>query len=216
VPVGHTPDLNTFTCAGAELSVNLTREHYQQLCQYARLIEQWNEKINLISRKDTGRIFTYHIIDSLAASPFLPQNARCADIGTGAGLPGIPLAIVHPDISMLLIESTQKKCRFLQFALDRLQLKNCLFLCARAEELAPLNCDIIISRLTAPLPKTLRYAAPHLKTGGTLILYKSAPWEKELTAEKKSLARYHFVLQKHITIKLPLTGIERHLIFLTR
>ncbi len=210
------PDLSSLTACLTELNININQEQYQTLCHYTRLVAEWNKKINLISRPDTPRIFTYHIIDSLTTSPFIPANARCADLGTGAGLPGIPLAVTRPDIFMILIESTRKKCLFLNSALNQLQLRNALLLCARAEELSPLGCDIILSRLTAPLSKTLKFASPHSKPGGTLILYKSARWKNEINEEKNLLNRYNFLLRDSATIKLPFSGIERHLIFLNK
>ncbi|MGQ9678368.1 MAG: 16S rRNA (guanine(527)-N(7))-methyltransferase RsmG [bacterium] len=216
MPVGHDPDFPLFARVCDELGVSLTIEIYQTLRRYAQLIQDWNQKVNLISRKDTHRIFTYHIVDSLAVNRFLPAGSHCADLGSGAGLPGIPLAIARPDLSMVLIESVKKKSRFLELALAELGLKNARVLCERAEALAPLQCDIILSRLTSPIEKTLNYGAPHLKLGGTMILYKTANRGIELEKNQKILARTRLRLLKVESIQLPFSNIERSFLFFTR
>ncbi|NPV14023.1 16S rRNA (guanine(527)-N(7))-methyltransferase RsmG [candidate division WOR-3 bacterium] len=215
MPVGHDPDFTTFARAAQTIGLNINPETYGKLCLYAQLIRQYNEKVNLISRKDTHRILTYHIIDSLAAHRFILPNARCCDLGSGAGLPGIPLALVRHDATFILIESIKKKCRFLETALKELNLKNCSIFCERAETLPPLNCDVILSRLTAPIEKTLPFAAPHLKPGGVIVLYKTAGWENELQKKEKIIARSHLQLQKTEKITLPFSEIERHFLLFT-
>lgn len=214
--VGHDPDFPFFARACDELGVRLTIENYQILLRYAQLIRDWNQKVNLISRKDTHRIFTYHILDSLVVNRFVPNKTRCADLGAGGGFPGIPLAILRPDLEMILVESVKKKCRFLDFALAELGLKNAQALCNRAEALAPLQCDIILSRLTAPLEKTLNYAAPHLKPGGILIVYKTTNWKGEFEKQKKVLISYNYHLLKSEVVSLPISGIERTFLFFMR
>ncbi|MGQ9708789.1 MAG: 16S rRNA (guanine(527)-N(7))-methyltransferase RsmG [bacterium] len=201
------PDFSTVAAAAGQLAVKLTEVHYRRLCHYAELLGEWNKKVNLISRKDTERIFSYHIIDSIAVSNLIPEDARCGDIGTGAGLPGIPLAIVRQDLDMILIESVKKKCRFLEFALPELGLKNARVLCERAEALAPLQCDILLSRLTAPLSKTLKYCARHIKPGGSIILYKSPNAPEKIS--EGLLQKLAVVLARTIDIVLPLSGIPR-------
>lgn len=216
MPVGHQPDFKTFARACQVLGVNPTPANYQSLQQYARLIEGWNKKINLISRKDIGRIFTYHIIDSLASCRFITPDARCADIGSGAGLPGIPLAIVRPDINMSLIESIKKKCRFLEATVRELGLKNTEVVMGRAEALSPLGCDILLSRLTSALDRTIRNCHPHLKPGGLFILYKSLNWEVEMKSAAKILDRFNLRWLKTEAINLPFTEITRHLVIITK
>jgi len=95
-------------------SVALLSEFHQQLLK-------WNERYNLISRRDSHRIVSRHLLDSLSASPFL-KGRRIADIGSGAGLPGIPLAILHPQLDVTLVERSEKKCRFLRHCVRHLGL----------------------------------------------------------------------------------------------
>ncbi|MCR4424146.1 MAG: 16S rRNA (guanine(527)-N(7))-methyltransferase RsmG [candidate division WOR-3 bacterium] len=216
MPVGHDPEFTEFARAAQTIGLNITPETYGQLCRYAQLIREYNQKINLVSRQDTHRIFTYHIIDSLAAHSFIPQNARCCDLGSGAGFPGIPLALIRPDTAFILIESIKKKCRFLEIAVKELNLKNCSIYCERAETVPPLNCDVILSRLTAPLEKTLHYAAPHLKPGGAIVLYKTGNWQAEIEKKKKVINRYNLQLKNPAIITLPFSEIERHFLLFIR
>ncbi len=215
-PLLRLPDYQTFAPACRQLGVSLNREQFSLLVRYQAELTAGNERINLISRKDTSRIFSYHIIDSLAVSRFIPEARVCADIGTGAGLPGIPLAIIRPDLTVLLIESVQKKCRFLAQVTAGLELRNIRLFCARAESLPPLDCDVILSRLTGELKLTLRHSVHHLKPGGIMILYKSAGWEAELKRNFRLLERLQLKLERVETVRLPFTGIERQLVFLVR
>jgi 16S rRNA (guanine527-N7)-methyltransferase len=216
VPVGHQPDFPTFAAACQALGITLSPENYQSLVHYVRLIELGNKKINLISRRDTARIFTYHIIDSLAACRLIPKDARCADIGSGAGLPGIPIAIVRPDTQMLLVESIKKKCHFLELAVSELGLKNTIILPSRAEELPALECDIILSRLTATIDRTLRYCHCHLVSNGLLILYKSANWQAEMATIAQKAARLNLHWLRTEVVKLPFTDIPRYFVLMSR
>ncbi|MEO0009413.1 MAG: 16S rRNA (guanine(527)-N(7))-methyltransferase RsmG [candidate division WOR-3 bacterium] len=215
-PLHRLPDYQTFALACRQLGVSLNGERFSLLVRYQAELTAENEKINLISRRDTSRIFSYHIIDSLAVSRFIPEARVCADIGTGAGLPGIPLAIVRQDLTVLLIESVQKKCRFLVQVTAGLELKNIRLFCARAEDLPPMDCDVILSRLTGELKLTLRHSVRHLKPGGIMILYKSAGWEAELKRNARLLERLGIKLERVETVRLPFTGIERQLVFLVR
>ncbi|MEO0052405.1 MAG: 16S rRNA (guanine(527)-N(7))-methyltransferase RsmG [candidate division WOR-3 bacterium] len=215
-PLHRLPDYQAFAPACRQLGVSLNREQFSLLVRYQAELTAENEKINLISRRDTSRIFSYHIIDSLAVSRFIPEARVCADIGTGAGLPGVPLAIVRQDLTVLLIESVQKKCRFLVQVTAGLELKNIRLFCARAESLPPLDCDVILSRLTGELKLTLRHSVRHLKPGGIMILYKSAGWEAELKRNARLLERLKLKLDRVETVRLPFTGIERQLVFLVR
>ncbi len=214
--IGQAPDYTTFAGAIRLLGVDLTPEHYEKLLAYAQLVVQWNEHINLISRRDTARILTYHIIDSIAAARFIPAGSYCADVGSGAGLPGIPLSVIRPDIRVALIESIKKKCLFLKQTARQLQLANTTVLGSRAENLPTLKCDILLSRLTAGLSKTLVNTHHHLKSKGVIILYKLANWEDELKKQENFLTRLNMRYLKTEKIRLPFTGIERYLVLLIK
>jgi 16S rRNA (guanine527-N7)-methyltransferase len=208
------PDFPTLQTACRQLGIELTQSHYDSLVRYTQLLRDWNHRINLVSRRDTGRILSYHVIDSLAVQRLILQGARVCDIGTGAGLPGIPLAIVRSDLKMPLVESSQKRSRFLQTAVVELGLGNVEVLNERAESLPPLECDIVLSRLAGPLQDVVRHAGPHRKPKGTIILYKTRDCATELQKAGRTLSRYHLRVAGWHDVLLPLSSIPRRFIVL--
>lgn len=145
---------------------------------------------------------------------FIPENARCCDIGTGAGLPGIPLAIVRSDLMMNLVEATKKKSRFLNHAVQELGLANCFVLGERSEALLPLDCDVVLSRLTGPAAKVLPEFVHHLKTDGVVVLYKTPAGKEVLPASL--LKRLQLVVSGTADLTLPISGVPRRFVFLRR
>src|SRR5688572_21158025 len=114
--------------------------------QYAELLVKWNKNINLSGARTVEAVLAEHVQDSLSLVPFLTNVRSVLDVGTGAGLPGIPLAIARPDISFKLLDSTQKKINFLQHVITSLQLSNVEAICARVEALQePLPVDMIVT-----------------------------------------------------------------------
>lgn len=208
------PDFPTLQNACRQLSLELTQSQYESLVRYTQLLRDWNLRLNLVSRRDTDRILTYHVIDSLAVQRLIPPGARVCDIGTGAGLPGIPVALVRPDVKMFLIESSQKKSRFLQTAVTELGLNNVEVLNERAESLPGLDCDTILSRLAGPLRDVVQYARPHRKPKGTIVLYKTRDSAEELRKAGRVLARHKLRVTGSYDIRLPLSSVPRRFIVL--
>ena len=208
------PDFPTLQNACRQLSIELTQPQYESLVRYTQLLRDWNLRLNLVSRRDTDRILTYHVIDSLAVQRLIPPGARVCDIGTGAGLPGIPVALVRPDVKMFLIESSQKKSRFLQTAVAELGLNNVEVLNERAESLPGLDCDTILSRLAGPLRDVVQYARPHRKPKGTIVLYKTRDSAEELRKAGRVLARYRLRVTGSYDILLPLSRVPRRFVVL--
>jgi 16S rRNA (guanine527-N7)-methyltransferase len=208
------PDFPTLENACRQLGIELTQSQYDSLVRYTQLLRDWNQRINMVSRRDTGRILSYHVIDSLAAQRLIPQDARVCDIGTGAGFPGIPVVLVRPDVKMFLLESSQKKSRFLQTAIAELGLGNVEVLNERAESLPGLDCDAILSRLAGPLRDVVDYARPHRKPKGTIILYKTRDSAEELRKAGRVLARHKLRITGSYDIRLPLSSVPRRFIVL--
>jgi 16S rRNA (guanine527-N7)-methyltransferase len=125
---------------------------------------------------DPRRALDVHLADSFAglAVPELREARLIADIGSGAGLPGLPLALALPNARVLLVESQRRKCAFLERAVDALGLTNAEVICARVEELAERDCDVVTARALAALPVLCEYAAPLLHEGGVLLAWKGA------------------------------------------
>jgi 16S rRNA (guanine527-N7)-methyltransferase len=208
------PDFPVFQTACRYLGIDLTQPQYDALVRYTQLLREWNKRLNLVSRRDTDRILTYHVIDSLAVQRLAPQGARVCDIGTGAGFPGIPVVLVRTDVKMWLIESSQKKARFLQTAVAELGLANVEVLNERAESLPSLDCDVILSRLAGPLRDVVEYAKSHRKPKGTIVLYKTRDSGEELRKAARVLARHKLRVTGSYDILLPLSRVPRRFVVL--
>ena len=129
-------------------------------------LDRWNRKVNLTAIRDRDEMVTLHLLDSLAAQPLL-HGATVLDIGTGAGFPGLPLAIVEPERHFVLLDSNNKKIQFVQNAAATLGLDNVEAVRARAEDYAPgYRFDTVIARAVAALPRLLELAGHHVGEGG--------------------------------------------------
>ncbi len=179
--------------AAAMFHVKLDETALDRFADYARLLQEWNEKINLTAITATDEIVTKHFADSLSVLPLLnlPEGAKVIDVGTGAGFPGLPLLIARPDLQMTLLDSTQKKLNVLEEILDRLQLKAAL-LHARAEEAGhdPAlreQFDAATARAVAHLRELSEYCLPFVRVCGIFAAMKSATAETELTEAKPAI-----------------------------
>ena len=144
------------------------------------MLERWNRKVNLTAVRDRDAMVTVHILDSLAARPLL-HGTTVLDIGTGAGFPGLPLAIVEPDRRFVLLDSINKKIQFVQHAAAVLGLTNVEAVKARAEDYAPgYRFDTVIARAVASLPQLLELAGHHVGEGGVFIALKGRYPAEEL------------------------------------
>jgi len=150
----------------------------EQLQHYARLLADWNAKINLVSRKETEHIFEHHIQSSLAALQFIefPPGAICLDLGSGGGLPGIPLAIALPDCRFVLLDSIRKKVNALQDMIGALGLKNATTFCSRAEDLKH-SYDYVLGRAVMPLANFCELAEGLLNKNSTIVYWSGGDYQ---------------------------------------
>lgn len=143
------------------------KQQQQQFEALQDIYKDWNEKINVISRKDIEHLYEKHILHSLsiAAAVNFSNGAQVIDIGTGGGFPGIPLAIFFPEVEFLLVDSIGKKLKVVQAVIDQIQLKNVQVRHCRVEEIRSRNFDFAVSRAVAPLADLWKWAKPLLRTG---------------------------------------------------
>ena len=178
------------------------------------LLEQ-NKLFNLTAITDPQDIQVKHFIDSLAAYPYLCGSV--ADIGTGAGFPGLPLAVICPHLSFTLIDSLSKRIAFLDACKQKLSLTNVTTLHARAEDLPKTRLyDCVLSRAVAYLPTLCEYCLPFVKIGGLFIAYKSVDCEDELLSSSAAIRILGGKIKEVKTIRLYGSDIERKLILIQK
>jgi 16S rRNA (guanine527-N7)-methyltransferase len=146
---------------------DFTETQLQQFAALKELYTDWNEKINVISRKDIDSLYERHVLHSLAiaAAANFNDGAEIVDIGTGGGFPGIPLAIFFPEVRFLLADSIGKKLKVVQAVADAIGLKNVQVQHTRIEDIKNRNFDFAVSRAVAPLADLWKWAKPVLRTG---------------------------------------------------
>jgi len=160
-----------------KLNINITQEQLNNLETYYNLLVNENKKYNLTTITEKKDVYLKHFYDSLTIVKSVKlSNQFLCDIGTGAGFPGIVLKILFPNLKIDLIDSTTKKCNFLNLVIAKLSLKNIEVINTRAEIYSKTTrekYDIVTSRAVAPLKHLLEYSIPLLKTGGSFIALKS-------------------------------------------
>lgn len=157
-----------------------TAEQTEQLLAFIKLIAKWNKAYNLTAVRNNEDMARLHILDSLAILPHI-EGKRVIDIGTGAGLPGIPLAIFMPEVEFVLLDSNAKKTRFVQQVILELKLKNVSVLHSRVEDYQPeLGFDTVTMRAFASLPDIMKLTAHLLSANGVLLAMKGQIPEAEL------------------------------------
>jgi len=194
-----------------ELGIELSPEQAAKLVRHLDLMDEWGERMNLTAIRDREQQITKHVLDSLSVLPYL-HGGRVADVGSGAGFPGIPLAIAAPEVHFALIESTGKKCRFLEHVRDALGLVNVEVVQARAEAWKPeVRYDTVLARAVGPLADLVRFAGLLVAGDGRLLAMKGRFPEDELSRKLGGwkVAAVH---------KLAVPGLaeERHLVELCR
>ena len=192
------------------LDLELNAEQQQKLLDYVALIAKWNKVYNLTAVREPEAMITQHLLDSLTVLPHLKEITRLIDIGTGAGLPGIPLAIARPDLQITLLDSIHKKTTFLRQACLELGLTNVEIVCERVEHYQPsIGYEAVISRAFSDLGEFARLTAHLLAKGGKLYAMKGIYPHEEL-GKLPTL----FKLQEVIPLTVPGMDANRHLVIL--
>jgi 16S rRNA (guanine527-N7)-methyltransferase len=168
---------------------DFTRHQTEQLSKLEDLYKEWNEKINVVSRKDIDALYEKHILHSLAIAAIcnFHNGAEVVDIGTGGGFPGIPLAIFFPEVRFLLSDSIGKKIKVVQEVANGIGLKNVTAVHSRVEDIKGKNFDFAVSRAVAPLGDLWKWIKPAIRKGrmsdefaNGLICLKGGDLRKEI------------------------------------
>ena len=203
--------MTTLLDGARALALDLDPAQLDKLVAHLDLLDDWNQRMNLTAIRDRPAQLTKHLLDSLTVLPYL-HGERIADVGSGAGFPGIPLAIVEPHRHFSLVESTGKKCRFLEHVCDTLQLANVEVVQSRAEAYKPdMRFDTVIARAVGPVADLVKVAGALVVGGGRLLAMKGRYPEDELAARLNGwkVAAVH-------PLTVPGLGEERHLVELCR
>ncbi|MGQ8367296.1 16S rRNA (guanine(527)-N(7))-methyltransferase RsmG [Glaciecola sp. 1036] len=164
----------------AETNLSVTNKQEQQLVGLVNLMHKWNKAYNLSSVRDPNEMLVKHIMDSIVVTPFV-SGARVADVGTGPGLPGLPLAIMLPEVEFTLIDSLGKRIRFIKQALFELDIKNVNAIQARVEEFQPsIGFDCILSRAFASMSDMLSWCEHLVAPTGEFLALKGQLNKAEL------------------------------------
>ena len=198
----------------AHLNLNLSPDTQQKLLDYVALVQKWNKVYNLTAVRDADKMLTHHLLDSLAIVPYVATAKTILDVGSGAGLPGIPLALALPDTQVTLLDSNHKKTAFLNQAVIELQLGNVEVVCERVEKYQQKHIfSVVVSRAFSELPEFVALAGRLVAPGGTLLAMKGVHPFEEL-AQLDTPVRGGFTLSSVTPITVPGLDAERHLVFL--
>lgn len=209
-------DIESLLREGARsLGVDLTGDEIHAFISYLHELRRWNRRVNLTSIEDEREIVIRHFLDSLTPLEVLGKAWKVLDVGSGAGFPGIPLKIVRPDLSVVLIDSSKKKVAFERHIIRTLRLEGIEAIHGRVEGLActmPRVFDAVISRAFSRVAMLASLSAPLLKPGGFLVAMKGPRWKEELEGVQIEGFEILSVCEK----VLPFSDIRRYLVIFRR
>ncbi|MFT4808010.1 MAG: 16S rRNA (guanine527-N7)-methyltransferase [Paraglaciecola sp.] len=185
----------------------VTEEQQQQLIQYVLMVHKWNKAYNLTSVRDPQQMVIKHIVDSIVVAPFLDKN-HYIDVGTGPGLPGIPLAIMCPDKYFILLDSLGKRVRFMKQVAYELKIDNIEPVQSRVEDfVTDIKIDGVLSRAFASLKDMLHWCQHLVDSQGIFLALKG-----QLSTDELDGLPLEFILQEIIKLDVPGLEGERHII----
>jgi 16S rRNA (guanine527-N7)-methyltransferase len=192
------------------LGIGLTAAHLDAFASYLDLLLDWNRRVNLTAITEPSQVAALHFLDSLTCLAEVPTaaNTRLCDVGSGAGFPGIPLAIVCPELEVTLLESVRKKCRFLEAVIAALGLPRVAVACRRAEVA---GCDpamretfdMAITRAVAHLAVAAEFCLPLVKVGGLALVMKGPQGEQEVIESQTAIGTLGGSVERVRAFRLP-------------
>lgn len=204
-----------------KMSISLDKEQYDQFYAYMELLIEWNEKINLTAITEPKEIILKHFVDSLTIAKYIEDGTSIIDLGTGAGFPGIPLKIYRKDIKVVLADSLNKRIKFLNEVIEKLQLENIETIHCRAEELGKNKqyrekFDYATSRAVANLSTLSEYLIPFVKLNGDCIFMKTMEVDEELEKAKKAIKILGGKIEKVDKFEIPESDLGRSIIIVKK
>ena len=200
--------------------VVLSERQMEQFYRYYEMLTEWNKVMNLTAITEMEEVVTKHFVDSLSLGEAVPDFAghgwRVMDVGTGAGFPGIPLKIAYPELKITLLDSLNKRIKFLDAVAEELQLEGVETIHGRAEDFGRdrkyrEQYDLCVSRAVANLATLSEYCLPFVKVGGAFVSYKSGKLEEELESGRGAVGKLGSEIEKVLRFALP-NGDERVLV----
>lgn len=212
-----------------EIGIVLNEKQVYQFVKYYEILMEWNSFMNLTAITDPDEVFKKHFVDSLSivkAYDFLnelkKEKSQCMiDVGTGAGFPGIPIKIVFPDVKITLLDSLNKRIKFLNEVIEKLDLKDIDAVHGRAEDYAKQGqlrekYNLSVSRAVANLSTLSEYCIPFVKLGGKFISYKSEKLMEELSSAKEAVTVLGGKVAGQVDYMLPGSDIYRNLLIIDK
>lgn len=203
--------------------IRFNERQLEQFDIYFRILVEWNEKMNLTGITEREQVYIKHFYDSLSLAFFMPMEEvqTLADIGSGAGFPGIPLKIVNPHLQLTIVDTLQKRIHFLQHLASELRLTNVTCVHGRAEDIARLQqhrdrYDLVTARAVARLAVLNEFCLPFVRQDGMFVAMKGSGGVDELTEAEYSLKQLKGKLEKSERFTLPVEDAGRYLFFIRK
>ena len=204
-----------------EINIEINIEQINKFYDYMNLLLKWNEKINLTTITEQNEVILKHFVDSLTILKYIDREKKLVDVGTGAGFPGIPIAIMREENQIVLVDSLNKRINFLNEIKERLQLKNIESIHRRVEDFAHEKnhrekYDIAVSRAVANMSVLVEYLLPMVRFGGQVICMKGSQIDDEIEQSKYAIKKLGGIITKQEEIYLPQTDIKRNIIIIEK
>lgn len=213
---------NCFIQRLEQIGLTITKEQLIQFRIYFDLLVEWNKKINLTAITEAQEVYEKHFLDSVYALLMMKDRQKTLiDVGTGAGFPGIPLKIMAPELDVTLLDSLNKRIRFLEVVIDQLKLENINAVHGRAEDMGRIDqfrekFDVAVSRAVANLSVLAEYCTPFVKREGYFLSYKSGHADEEVDQSREALKKLNTHIEKIHRYELPETDITRSMILIKK
>lgn len=204
-----------------KIKMDLEDKQVDKLYEYMNLLLNWNEKMNLTAITEPKEIILKHFIDSITIAKYIKENDKIIDIGTGAGFPGIPIKILKPNIEIVLLDSLNKRIKFLDEVIEKLNLKKIETVHSRAEDFGRNvkkreSFDIVMSRAVAKLAVLLEYMMPLARMHGKCISMKGVEIEEEIKLSKNAINVLGGKIVEIDSFYLPNSDIKRNNIIIEK